>query len=196
MITPAHYDITVLQDSTWKRFFRVTQNLQELSGVAVSTGTPTFEKACHDLSAGDRVVFTSDIAKPLCGLELNVVYFVIATGLTDDEFQVSATNGGTSIAVSGTLSGSLFVSEPIDLTGYSIDSDVVTADSSVQVATLTPTITENTGGGFELVISAATSKKLIAGGGYKYDVALISPGGERYYPLTGNLNVRRTFSRA
>jgi hypothetical protein len=196
VITPATYDITVLQDSTWKRFFRVTQNLQELSGVAVATGTPTFAKSCHDLAAGDRVVFTSDIAKPLCGLELNVVYFVIAAGLTDGEFQVSATNGGTSIAVSGTLSGSLFVSEPIDLTGYSIDSDIVTSDSAARVATAAPTITEEAGGGFEVVLAAATNKKLIAGGGYEYDVVLISPGGERYYPLTGNLTIRRTFSRA
>jgi hypothetical protein len=195
VITPARYDINVFQDSTWKRFFRLTQNLQELAGVTVATGTPTFVKVCHDLAAGDRVVFTSDIAKPLCGLELNVVYFVIAAGLTEDEFQVSATNGGTSIAVSGALSGSLFVSEPIDLTGYSIDSDVVTADSSVQVATFTPTITEEVGGGFELVLAAAASKKLIPAE-YKYDVTLISSGGERYYPLTGNLTIRRTFSRA
>jgi len=195
MITPATYDITVLQDSTWKRFFRVTQNRQELSGVAVSTGTPTFAKACHDLVAGDRVVFVSEKVKPLCGLELNKVYFVIAAGLTEDEFQVSVTNGGTSITVSGALSGSLFVSQPIDLTGYSIDSDVVTADSSVQVATFTPTITEEAGGGFELVLAAAASKKLIPAE-YKYDVTLISSGGERYYPLTGNLTIRRTFSRA
>ena len=58
----------------------------------------------HGLAAGDTVVFTTSGALPT-GLSENTVYYVISAGLTADEFQVSATFGGSAINTSGSQSG-------------------------------------------------------------------------------------------
>jgi len=195
MITPGIYNITAYQDATWKKFFRLTEKIQEIDDVVISTGTPTFQKVCHDLQAGDKIVFTGDAPDSgICGFELNSVYYVIAAGLTADAFQISATNGGSSISVTGQQVGVLRVSQPIGLTGYTVDSDVVTFDSLVQVATFQTVITEPEDGGIELTLAPAVTRKLLARD-YKYDASLISPSGEKYYWLTGTLSVQQTYSR-
>jgi hypothetical protein len=196
MFTPGTYNITVLQDATWKKFVRLTQERQALSGVSIEDGVPTFERACHGLIAGDRVVFTSQSSvKPLCGLDLNRIYFVISDSLSTNEFQVSTENDGPALIVDGSLTDELFYAKPISLTSYSVDSDIVTYDSSVQVATFTASVSDAEGGGFELDLQPEATKNMIPGK-YKYDVTLISPDGERYYCLVGTLTLQTTFSRA
>ena len=123
MIYPASYDITILQNATWTGTFRATQNRQELTGITIDSGTPTFGCTCHGFSAGDKVVFTGGTNVP-CGVTLNTIYYVISTGLTNDAFQVSATSGGSSITASGTATGTFYVAEPLSLGGYTIDSDI------------------------------------------------------------------------
>jgi hypothetical protein len=166
-----------------------------LSGVSIQDGVPTFGKPCHELAAGDRVVFTGQSnLKPLCGLSLNEVYHVIASNLSANEFRVSTESNGSPLVVDGNLAGELFYSKPIDLAGYSIDSDIVTDDSSVQVATFTSTVIDPEGGGFELELQPNATRKMIPGD-YRYDVTLISPGGKRYYCLLGIIFFKTTFSR-
>jgi hypothetical protein len=195
MITPGAYNITAYQDATWRKFFRLTQQVKQVDGVSIATGTPTFEKVCHDYQAGDRVVFTADNAEtPLCGLALNTVYYVISAGLTADEFQVSATNGGASIVVSGAVSGSLYVAQPIDLAGYTVDADIFTASQPFKVATFTATVVEPEDGGIEMVIPSAVLRKIMPGD-YKYDASIISQSAEKYYWLTGAFSVLQTYSR-
>jgi hypothetical protein len=195
MITPGTYDTTAYQDATWRKFFRLTEKAQQIAVVEISTGTPTFKRNCHDLQAGDKVVFTADgESAGLCGLELNRVYYVIAAGLTADEFQVSATNGGSSISVTGQLAGVLTVSQPVGLTGYTADSDIVTFDSLTQVATFQVVITEPGDGGIEMVLAPAVTRKLLARD-YRYDASLVSSSGEKYYWLTGRLSIQSTYSR-
>lgn len=58
----------------------------------------------HGLGAGDKVTFSTTGALPT-GLTAGTTYFVIATGLTANTFQVSATEGGSAVNTSGTQSG-------------------------------------------------------------------------------------------
>jgi hypothetical protein len=58
----------------------------------------------HGLVANDTVIFSTTGALPT-GLSTNTVYYVIAAGLTNDDFEISATQGGAAINTSGTQSG-------------------------------------------------------------------------------------------
>jgi hypothetical protein len=193
MIYPASHDITILQNATWLGTYRATQERQTLTGITIATGVPTFAAPCHGLAAGDKVVFTGGTEIP-CGLTLNTVYFVIATGLTTTEFKVSATDGGSSIAVTGSATGAFYVAKPLDLTGYTVDADIKGLIDLAAIATFTPTITSATDGAFTLALTPATTVAL-ALGRYGYDVSLTSGAGARYYWVTGVATVELTYSR-
>lgn len=193
MIYPASYNITILQNATWRGVFRATQNRQAITGIAIATGTPTFAVPCHKLTAGDKVVITGGTTIP-CGIDLNVIYYVIGAGLTADEFQISATDGGGSISVSGAAAGAFFVAAPLDLTTYTVDADITGLTVSTQIATFTSSITDATNGAFTLTLSPAVTIA-IEEGRYAYDVSLTAGSGDRYYWLTGVATVQRTFSR-
>jgi hypothetical protein len=193
MIYPATYDITILQNATWRGSFRATQNRQALTSITIAGTTPTFNVPCHGLIATNKVVFTGGDDIP-CGLNLNVVYYVIASGLTTNAFQVSTTSGGSVISVTGTATGDFYVATPLDITGYTIDADVKGLITNTLVGTFTPTITSATEGAFELMMLPATSLAIEAGS-YGWDVSLTQGGGERYYWVTGVATVQRTYSR-
>lgn len=193
MIYPATYDITILQNATWKGSFRATQNRQTLSSITIDGGTPTFNCDCHGFSAGDKVIFTGGADIP-CGLSLNTVYYVIATGLTASAFQVSATSGGASISVTGTATGTFYVAEPVNLTSYGIDADIRGLIDNTFVEEFTPTIVTAADGLFELLLPKEAALGLNVGR-YGWDVSLTTSGGERYYWLTGVATVQRTYSR-
>lgn len=193
MIYPATHNITILQNATWRGVFRATQNQKKIESITIATNTPTFSVACHGYSAGDKVVFTGGTDIP-CGLELNQVYYVISDGLTTGEFQVSATSGGASISVSGTAAGVFYIAQPLDLTSYVIDSDIKGLNDLAQVATFTAALTDAANGEFSLTLPPATTAALDVGR-YGYDISVTSPGGERYYWLTGVATVQLTYSR-
>jgi len=193
MIYPATYDITILQNATWRGSFRATQNRQALTSITIAGTTPTFNVPCHSLVATNKVVFTGGDDIP-CGLTLNTVYYVIAAGLTTGAFQVSATSGGSTISVTGTASGDFYVATPLDITGYTVDADVKGLITNTLAGTFTPTITSATDGAFELMMSPATALAIEVGS-YGWDVSLTQSGGERYYWVTGVATVQRTYSR-
>lgn len=193
MIYPATHNITILQNATWSGTFRATQNRQTLTSITIATGTPTFNCACHGLTAGDKVVFTGGTTVP-CGLTVNTIYYVISAGLTTDAFQVSATSGGSSISVSGEAAGTFYVAEPLDLTGYTVDADIKGLIDNASVATFTPALSDATNGEFTLTLAPAVTVD-IETGQYGYDVSLTQGGGTRYYWLTGVATVQRTYSR-
>lgn len=58
----------------------------------------------HGLAAGAPVYFATTGALPT-GILPGVLYYVIATGLTANTFQIAATPGGTAITTTGTQSG-------------------------------------------------------------------------------------------
>ena len=197
MIYPAVQNIRILQNATWRGTYRATQQRGTISGVAVDAGVPTFTSACHGLTAGTKVVLTTSDDEPAtvpCSLSLNTIYYVIATGLTTDAFRLSATSGGSSIIVSGTVTGTLYVAVPLDLTGYVIDADIKDLDTLEQAATFTITTPNASDGEFTLTLTPATALGL-AVKDYGYDVSLTSGAGERYYWATGLATVEITYSR-
>lgn len=197
MIYPAVHNIRILQNATWRGTYRATQQRSTISGVAVDAGVPTFTSTCHGLTAGTKVVLTTSDTTPAqvpCSLGLNAIYYVIASGLTTDAFRLSATNGGSSIIISGTITGTLYVAVPINLTDYIVDADIKELDTLVQAATFTVSTPNASDGEFILTLAPATSLGL-AVADYGYDVSLTSPTGERYYWLTGLATVEITYSR-
>ena len=197
MIYPAVHNIRILQNATWRGTYRATQQRGTISDVAVDAGVPTFTSACHGLTAGTKVVLTTSDDEPAtvpCSLSLNTIYYVIATGLTTDAFILSATSGGSSIIVSGTAAGTLYVAVPLNLTGYVIDADIKDLDTLVQAATFTINTPNASDGEFTLTLPPATALGL-AVKDYGYDVSLTSGAGERYYWVTGLATVEITYSR-
>lgn len=70
----------------------------------ITTASPAvLTKKSHGLTAGDRVCFQTSGALPT-GLSTDTWYYVISTGLTTDDFEVSATKGGSGVntTVAGT----------------------------------------------------------------------------------------------
>lgn len=80
----------------------------EVTGtVTIPVASPALVNwANHGLSAGAIVRFSSTGTLPT-GITAGTSYYVIATGLTTNEFQVSATPGGTGINVTAAGSGTI-----------------------------------------------------------------------------------------
>jgi len=195
MIYPASYDTVILQNATWRASLRATDNRQTLTSVTIASGFATFIKPCHSLLAGDKVVFTVDSgATAPCGLSINSVYFVIASGLTSDNFKVATTISGSQITVNGTASGQYYVAKPINLTGYVIDADLIRPEDDAQVASFICTSPEPEDGEILMTMPPSASS-IIEEGEYNYDLSLTSASGERYYWLSGVATVQRTYSR-
>lgn len=195
MIYPATYDITILQNATWKASMRATQDRQPLSGITVSGGVALFNTECHGLVADDAVVITAAAEAIVpCGLSLNSIYYVLASGLTNNQFYASATISGSPVSIDGAGSGIFYAAKPVNLSGYTIDADVTGILDNVQVATFACSITNAPLGVFEMSMTPAVSSG-IEPGRYNYDVSLTASPGERYYWLTGVATVQRTYSR-
>ena len=198
MIYPATYDITILQNATWRTTLRATEQRQSLDSITVSGGAALFIADCHKLEADEAVIFTtaagsSNTFVP-CDLAINSVYYVLASGLTPDQFRVSTTVSGSALVLDRAASGVFFVAQPVDLTGYLVDADINTISGSTQVATFSWAGIDLPNGLFELSMAPSVSSGLQVGD-YSYDVSLTTASGERYYWLTGTATVQRTYSR-
>lgn len=193
MIYPGVHDITVLQNSTWRGQFRATSGVKP---VTIDVATATFTAPCHGLVAGDLVVIapaTSSSVLP-CGLAADTVYYVIATGLTTDAFKVSTTLGGASVTLQGTATGTFTVSKPVDITSYTVDSDIKGITDGAAIASFTCSIVDAVSGKFQLLLTP-TDTAALEPGRYGYDVSLTTPGGDRYYWITGVVTLQKTYSR-
>lgn len=82
------------------------ENLNVETGtVTVTIASPAvFTLTSHGLAADTKVYFSTTGALPT-GITAGTTYYVIATGLTANDFQVSDTLGGTAINTTGTQSG-------------------------------------------------------------------------------------------
>lgn len=67
------------------------------TGATAAASTDLVTKSAHGLAAGDRVYFTTLTAGT--GLALNTNYYVLAAGLTANDFAVSLTAGGAPINI-------------------------------------------------------------------------------------------------
>lgn len=193
MIYPGNYDITVLQNGTWREAFRATNAARP---VTINTTTSVFTSDCHKLLAGDKVyIAPTDSGSTFpCNFNSDAVYFVIASGLTASDFRIATTSSGSSITLSGTASGTFSVSKPVDLTSYTIDADIKGLIDFQEVATFATAITDASNGLFQLSLTPSGTA-LLDTGRYGYDISLTAPGGDRYYWVTGVMTVQRTYSR-
>lgn len=113
-----------------------------------------FTSTAHGLISGSRVRFTTTGALPT-GIVAGTEYFVIATGLTADAFEVSATLGGSAINTSVSQSGTHTLYRPpslalqlsipathevssIDTNGNYLAFSACPKASTVNVATMSP----------------------------------------------------------
>ena len=74
----------------------------------ITTGTDTIAYTAHGLSAGDVLVYNNGGGTSATGLTSGTTYYVIASGLTADAFKVSATDGGTTVDITGTGNNAQF----------------------------------------------------------------------------------------
>lgn len=115
------------------------------TNVSISIATPAvITLTDHGLSAGDTVTFTTTGTLPT-GITSGTTYYVIATGLTSDSFQISITSGGVALDTTGTQSGehSLFLTTiPIIITnaGTSFVKYYNNNDTTTNTLTLTTTV--------------------------------------------------------
>lgn len=208
MIYPATLNIEILQNSTFKTIFRVLQRRRNIQLLDVIGGNPVFTIPCHKLTANAKVVVaptgaqsatlvgSAPVADVPCGMDLNQVYFVSSSGLTTSTFTISATSGGSPITVANTLvnESEIVIAEPADLTGYTVDADLIDPSTNLQVATFTCALETPADGLCSAMLSPTTTAGLSVKN-HKWDVSLTSNTGERYYYLTGDAPVTRTYSR-
>ena len=76
-------------------------------------------KTGHGLSASDKILFRTTGALPT-GVTAETVYFVLAAGLTADDFTFSATDGGSAINTSGTQSGTHTLVPVLDTFSFTV----------------------------------------------------------------------------
>jgi len=68
----------------------------------ITTGTDTIAYTAHGLLTGDVLVYNNGGGTSATGLTSGTTYYVIASGLTADAFKVSATDGGSTVDITGT----------------------------------------------------------------------------------------------
>lgn len=79
--------------------------MKSLGTATITIASPgVITLASHGLIAGDTIELTTTGALPT-GLSASTTYFVISSGLTANDFQVSLSNGGAAINTSGSQSG-------------------------------------------------------------------------------------------
>lgn len=79
----------------------------------VTIATPgVFTSKNHNLHAGDKVSLRTTGALPT-GLSEDTYYFVISTGIDEDDFRLSATENGSAINTTGSQSGTHYFSREV-----------------------------------------------------------------------------------
>jgi hypothetical protein len=106
---------------------------RQMSCVAADLAGNTIQSAAHGLTAGTPVVFWNSSGASLpTGLSEGTIYYVIATGLTTDVFEVSATLGGSAVDITAIGDGELQTIVPETFAGqgqYNLSSDTLSVVS-------------------------------------------------------------------
>jgi len=72
-----------------------------IPAASITLATDTIAYTGHGLNTGDMVTYFHGGGTAATGLTNGVTYFVISSGLTADAFKVSATDGGTTVDITG-----------------------------------------------------------------------------------------------
>lgn len=74
--------------------------------LTANAGTDTLTYAAHGLAANDVIEFENNTGSPIApGLSFSVQYWVIAAGLTANDFRLSLTKGGAAVDITGAVAG-------------------------------------------------------------------------------------------
>ena len=102
---------------------------------AVSDANETFTLTAHGLTAGQRVVYNDGTADgsgtAVTGLVHGTAYYVIASGLTADVFKLSATSGGSVLAIGASATGNNAQYFETDVVSFQVGAN---ASQSITVA--------------------------------------------------------------
>lgn len=99
------------------------------------TANQIFSKA-HGYTTDNRVVFWNASGTTLpTGLAVGTIYWVIATGLTADAFEVSLTQGGAAVDLTGTQPFGFFVQRAVPQTTVTQDT-ISLASGSIDIGAL------------------------------------------------------------
>jgi hypothetical protein len=101
------------------------------SGATANAGTDLVTKTSHGLIAGDRIYFTSLSAGT--GLALNKTYYVLATGLTTNDFKLSLTNGGAAVDITVNYSAAVYTKIGHRLLRFKRDKVFTVEENGVEV---------------------------------------------------------------
>jgi len=199
IITPVTWDTTFQQNATWEFYSRfcagaVRTRYEPATGL-FSTVQPHLRQLNQPVvlgAAAASYAAAAGEALPV-GFRFNLIYYVIADGLTGTTFKLAATPGGPPI-VSVTAGGEMISAVPMDLQGAVVDCDIVGNLSNAQVGTFAPTIFANDRGLVRFRREAQESTNDEAGI-YRYDCSITFPDGTRVYPQRGLITVEETVSR-
>jgi hypothetical protein len=104
-------EFTQTQDkfNAWKTVFpHATFSGTPLTGGTMTAATPAVvTKTTHGLVAGDQIMFTAGTLPT--GVSLDISYYVIAAGLTANDFEFSLTPGGTAVAGTGSAGSGISI---------------------------------------------------------------------------------------
>lgn len=194
-VLPATHNFTFLQNATWEFYSRFCVGAL---ATEYQIGAGLFQtQEPHNRIAGTPVVLVRAEQSALTtlpfGFSENRTYYVAAAGLTDTEFALAESIGGTAI-VSMQGQGSLYSAVPIDLTGVTVDCDIVGNLDSTFLRTFQVTLLPEEPGVAHFRIEAEDTADAEPGV-FRYDVSLTMPDGTRFYPQAGVINVVPTASR-
>ncbi len=141
--------------------------------VTIDPATDTFTATAHTLAVNDQLRFSATQGDLPTGLAANTIYYVISSGLTADAFKVSATQGGSSIDITGTADGTYqFVRQgatEIDVIEFSPNrlgrQITYPTDGSAGAAGDPVTVSAVSGGQFTVTLDTSTIVHGYVGGG-------------------------------
>ncbi|NBW13761.1 MAG: hypothetical protein EBR82_37750 [Caulobacteraceae bacterium] len=192
---PAELPLEIAQAGTFNMDVQLLQNARS---VELTAGSDLFALRCHGFSAGDLVGFQSSAGTFPCGLAGVAGFYVIASGLTTNEFRVSATSGGASVGISPLaqdLTGIEYkVGRTVNITSATFDADIKSTISGALVASFTVSTVNALAGIVRMTLPFATTTAMPASDQYAYDLNY-RISGESYYPFAGPLTIVGTQSR-
>lgn len=99
--------VEVQNKDIWKIVFpHATQVPKELTAGTMTAASPAVASfTAHGLTAGQKIQFTAGTVPT--GVSLDTDYYVLATGLTANTFQFSATKGGAAVNGSGSAGSAI-----------------------------------------------------------------------------------------
>src|SRR6266498_959312 len=136
-MTPANLSLSLTRGITFGPILFLFSS-KILGIVTVNTGQNYFTCPNHDIAVDTAVRFKVTGGELPGGIDVQIVYYVIANGLTADTFKVSETLGGSEVNLDGTGSGTQEVIEPADMTDWLPFAEVRTEPEATVILDLQP----------------------------------------------------------